>query len=76
MSVFHYKAYNASGQAISGALEADNVTTLETRLKEAGVWLLEAREGVSLASAPTDKPSSVKIKRSDLIAFLYRCRCC
>lgn len=72
MSVFHYKAFNASGKAISGALEADSVTTLETRLKEAGVWLLEAREGASLAAGPTDKSCSVKIKRSDLIAFFVQ----
>jgi len=56
MSVFHYKAYNASGKAISGALEADSLTTLETRLKTAGVWLLEAREGVAHFDVSSDKP--------------------
>lgn len=72
MSLFHYKAYNAAGKSISGALEADNVTTLETRLKDAGVWLIEAREGASIADDSSDEPSSLNIKRSDLIAFFVQ----
>jgi type II secretory pathway component PulF len=72
MSAFHYRAYNASGQTISGVLEADSVTTLEARLRAAGVWLLEAREGAALADAGGDQLSSIKIKRSDLIAFFVQ----
>jgi len=72
MSLFHYKAYNASGQAISGALEADSLTTLETRLKSAGVWLLDAREGGAVTAESSDTPSSLKIKRGELISFFVQ----
>jgi type II secretory pathway component PulF len=72
MSAFHYRAYNASGQTISGVLEADSVTSLEARLRAAGVWLLEAREGAALADAGGDQLSSIKIKRSELIAFFVQ----
>ncbi len=72
MSAFHYRAYNASGQTISGVLEAESVTTLEARLRSAGVWLLEAREGAVLAEATADQLSSIKVKRSELIAFFVQ----
>jgi type II secretory pathway component PulF len=72
MSAFHYRAYNATGQTISGVLEAESVTTLEARLRSAGVWLLEAREGEALADAAFDQLSSVKVKRSELIAFFVQ----
>ena len=43
MSLFHYKAYDAAGATITGALEADSLATLEGRLRATGIWLLEAR---------------------------------
>jgi type II secretory pathway component PulF len=72
MSAFHYRAYNASGQTITGVLEADNVTTLENRLRTAGVWLLEAKEGAALAGSSDGQLSSIKVKRSELIAFFVQ----
>jgi len=72
MSAFHYRAYNASGQTITGVLEADNVTTLENRLRTAGVWLLEAKEGAALAGSNDGQLSSIKVKRSELIAFFVQ----
>jgi type II secretory pathway component PulF len=72
MSAFHYRAYNASGQTISGVLEADSVTTLEARLRSAGVWLLEAKEGAALSDAGGSQLSSIKIKRSEMIAFFVQ----
>ncbi len=72
MSAFHYRAYNAAGQTISGVLEADSVTTLEARLRTAGVWLLEAKEGAALAGAGDGQISSIKVKRSELIAFFVQ----
>jgi type II secretory pathway component PulF len=72
MSAFHYRAYNAAGQTITGVLEADSVTTLENRLRTAGVWLLEAKEGAALASSGDGQVSSIKVKRSELIAFFVQ----
>ena len=73
MSVFHYKAYNDAGQAVSGALESDNLATLEARLRLAGVWLLEAREGAALAHHPGgDETSPLRVKRDDLISFFVQ----
>jgi len=72
MSAFHYRAYNAAGQTISGVLEADSVTTLEARLRTAGVWLLEAKEGAALAGSSDGQISSIKVKRSELIAFFVQ----
>jgi type II secretory pathway component PulF len=72
MSAFHYRAYNASGQTISGVLEAESVTTLEARLRTAGVWLLEAKEGSAQTEASADQLSAIKVKRSELIAFFVQ----
>jgi type IV pilus assembly protein PilC len=71
MSAFHYRAYNAAGQTITGVLEADSISTVETRLRAAGVWLLEAKEGASL-TASAETISSLKVKRSELIAFFVQ----
>lgn len=72
MSVFHYRAYDAAGKSIAGALEADSVSSLEGRLKLAGVWLVEAKEGAAIAQASTTEFSTTKIKRSELIAFFVQ----
>lgn len=72
MSVFHYKAYNAAGQAVSGAIETDSVATLETRLRLADIWLLEAREGAALADTTGDEASPLKVGRTELISFFVQ----
>jgi type II secretory pathway component PulF len=72
MSVFHYRAYDAAGKTVSGALEADNLGSLETRLREAGVWLLDAREGAALLEETGERTRSARIKRSELIAFFLQ----
>lgn len=72
MTTFHYRAYNASGQTITGVLVADNVSALETRLRAAGVWLLEAKEGGSAVATEENEVSRVKVKRGDLIGFFVQ----
>ena len=72
MSVFHYRAFDAAGKTVSGAQEADNLGSLETRLRAAGVWLLEAREGAALLEATGERTRSSRIKRSELIAFFIQ----
>ena len=64
MSVFSYRAYDAAGRITSGSLEADNVTALENRLRTAGIWMLEAKEG---RSEQTEVVSRLKLGRADLI---------
>jgi type II secretory pathway component PulF len=72
MSVFHYRALNAVGKPVAGALEADSLGSLETRLRTGGVWLLEAKEGAALASDATERTNHRRINRSELIAFFVQ----
>jgi len=69
MSLFHYRAYDAAGKTVSGSLEADNLSSVETRLRNAGIWLLEAREGAGVIGV---RGSSIKIKRDELINFFVQ----
>ena len=69
MSVYHYRAYNAAGQTVSGALEADGLLTVEARLRNTGLWLLEAKEGEGAVIAEF---SNLKIKRADLVTFFVQ----
>jgi type II secretory pathway component PulF len=72
MSLFHYKAYNSTGETITGAVEAENVRTLETRLRTTGSWLLEARTD-GLVTVAGDSPiSRTKVRGSDVIAFFVQ----
>jgi type IV pilus assembly protein PilC len=64
MSVFSYRAYDAAGRITSGSLEADSVAALENRLRAAGIWMLEAKEG---RSEQTEVVSRLKLGRADLI---------
>ena len=64
MSVFSYRAYDAAGRITSGSLEADSVSALENRLRTAGIWMLEAKEG---RSEQTEVVSRLKLRRADLI---------
>ena len=65
MSVFHYRAYNSAGETVNGALDTASLTTLEARLRTAGLWLLDAREGHAVAAAKGAKISRLKLKRGD-----------
>jgi type IV pilus assembly protein PilC len=69
MSLYRYRAYNAGGEAVSGALEADSLITLESRLRAAGIWLLEAKEG---AADVQEKTSGLSVKRSELIGYFVQ----
>ena len=67
--MFHYRAYDAAGKAVTGSLEADSLGTVETRLRNAGIWLLEAKEG---GGAIGVRGSSLKINRGELINFFVQ----
>src|SRR4051812_48851975 len=69
MSVFHYRAYNANGQTISGAIEADSLPSVEARLRTVGAWLIDARVGEAIQ---VEGVSKLKIKRSELIAYFVQ----
>ncbi|MEZ5276753.1 MAG: type II secretion system F family protein [Opitutaceae bacterium] len=72
MSLFHYKAYDAAGATITGALEADSVATLEGRLRATGIWLLEAREHGDQARDEKTRISRVRANSRDQIAFFIQ----
>jgi type II secretory pathway component PulF len=70
MSFFRYRAYNAAGKLVTGSIEADSLLTVESRLKNSGIWLLDAQE----ASGTVEKTNvnRVKVKRSELIGFFVQ----
>ncbi len=69
MRAFHYRAFDAAGHITTGSLEADSVATLENRLREAGIWLLEAREGRMERRAII---SRLKLSRADVIGVFVQ----
>jgi type II secretory pathway component PulF len=69
MSLYRYKAYNAAGQTVTGTIEAESLLIVESRLKNTGVWLLEAHEG---AAAERSQISKVKVRRTELIGFFVQ----
>lgn len=69
MSMFHYRAYDTAGKAVTGSLEADSLDAVEARLRNAGIWLLEAKEGIGAIAV---RGSRVKIKRNELINFFVQ----
>lgn len=69
MSMYRYRAYNATGQIIQGAIEADSVLIAENRLRASGIWLLDAKEGNAGA---TEESHDLSVKRSDLINFFVQ----
>lgn len=71
MSVYRYKAYNASGQLVTGSIEADSLLAVEGRLRSAGVWLLDAEEGAAL-SGEQRRSSRATVRRSELIGFFVQ----
>lgn len=72
MSVFHYRALNAAGDTVSGVLETEDMATLENRLRAAGIWLLEAREGAAPKEKSTDESATLKVPRPELISFFVQ----
>lgn len=72
MSQFHYKAYNSTGETISGSLEAESVSALETRMRTAGSWLLEARTGGQAAARTESTVSRLSVPRRDVIVFFVQ----
>jgi type IV pilus assembly protein PilC len=72
MSLFHYRAYDTAGETITGALEADSRSTLETRLRAAGIWLLEAREHGGSTRKETESVSRIRANSRDQIAFFIQ----
>lgn len=72
MGVFHYKAFNASGETVSGTTEASSVGALETRLRNSGSWLLEARESGEVIERNDQTVSRLQAKRRDVIAFFIQ----
>lgn len=69
MRAYSYRAYNATGQVTTGSLEADSIETLENRLRAAGIWLLEAKEGKMERRAIV---SRLKLSRADVIGIFVQ----
>ena len=69
MSMYRYRAYNTAGQVVYGAIEADSVVVAENRLRTAGIWMLEAKEGSAAAAGETH---DISIKRGELIGFFVQ----
>lgn len=71
MNTFHYRAYNSVGELVTGAVEADSLSTLETRLRSLGMWLLDARSGG--AGEVVGRPKRrVKVRNRELIDFFVQ----
>jgi type II secretory pathway component PulF len=70
MSVYRYRAYNATGAVVTGTVEADSVPTLEARLRNAGVWLIDAQDGAVIEDR--DVVYSVRVKRAELIGYFVQ----
>lgn len=71
MHTFHYRAFNSVGETVQGAVEADSLSTLETRLRGLGMWLLDAREG-GVSEAAIQRTSRMKVRNRDVIAFFVQ----
>lgn len=69
MSMYRYRAYNATGQIIQGAIEADSVIVAENRLRASGIWMLDASEGTAVQAGETH---GITVKRTDLINFFVQ----
>jgi type IV pilus assembly protein PilC len=69
MSTYRYRAYNIAGEVVYGAIDADNLIVAENRLRAAGIWMLDAKEGTAAVSGET---YNIKVKRSELIGFFVQ----
>ncbi len=72
MSLFHYRAYNAAGETVQGAVEADSLGALENRLRTAGVWLLDARDAGTADLPAVGARRAGGVKRADVITFFIQ----
>ncbi|RME68796.1 MAG: type II secretion system F family protein [Verrucomicrobia bacterium] len=72
MALFHYRAYNAAGETISGFLEADSVSTLEARLRAAGNWLLDAEASSRAVTDTAEKNRRARARRHEVITFFLQ----
>jgi type IV pilus assembly protein PilC len=70
MNWYHYRAYDGAGRSVTGALDAENVGHLETRLRAVGMWLLDAAE--TDARAPTAIRRRRTVRRRDLVSFFLQ----
>jgi type II secretory pathway component PulF len=70
MSLFRYRALNAAGHTVSGNIEADDLSSLEKRLRQAGIWLLEAEAGA--AGDAAGPVSGLRMSRGELIGFFMQ----
>jgi type II secretory pathway component PulF len=76
MQKFNYTGIDQTGRSVSGTMAAENVVSLEERLKAVGVWMVQAAEdkGAAVAEAAKRKATrSVRIgggkKRRQLINY-------
>lgn len=73
MSLYHYRAYNAAGENISGVVEADSLTTVDARLRASGQWLIEAKtDGAALSTSGGEGVSRARLQRRELIDFFVQ----
>jgi type II secretory pathway component PulF len=76
MPVFHYQATDQRGRTFNGSMPANDETNLEERLRQAGLWLIDANiERVTQAATRREKGKASKLslkgnrKRRTLIEF-------
>lgn len=77
MPIFHYQAIDSTGRNVKGVMPAVDELTLEEKLKEMDVWLIDATVEVS-RNTVEDKPAAPRfrwmpawnlVKRRELIEF-------
>jgi type II secretion system protein F len=68
MPQFRYIAYNPSGAAVEGSIEADDSRDLAGRLREMGLYLAEASPAAEPTSAALARPSR-RVSSSDIVLF-------
>ncbi|MDH5429281.1 MAG: type II secretion system F family protein, partial [Nitrospirota bacterium] len=67
MANFHYRAIDAQGKPAEGEMTALDLSQLEQRLQDMGLWLVRALEAKPKTSSPIGKRG--KVKPRDLLEF-------
>jgi len=67
MANFHYRAIDAQGKPAEGEMRAGDLSQLEHRLQDMGLWLVRALEAKPKTSSRTGKLG--KVKSRDLLEF-------
>lgn len=67
MANFHYRAIDAHGNPTEGEMTALDLSQLEQRLQDMGLWLVRALEAKPKASSPIGNRG--KVKPRDLLEF-------